>query len=289
MKKKEKAEEPKSSSVHQTKPQKQAHQGNITRIPATNATQAPQPTDVKGQQVQTPTNGVPPQLTPEQLKAQEEMNATVKEVEKAVFALKFYPVAVTEQSKNEAIGKIVDIYSKGNETVKQLILYMLHEVLTTNAELRMMHSFEYYKMKMPNLDPAQLRMNVYRAMFNYNTSMEGVVETIKLVGKLGGNDAAKLLTYHFTHMCNYENEFGHMVKAAIIEVLGKMDSTYALTALIDYARYTDSERTFHRAVEALTPWKDKLEGMKLPQEEKERLRGKIQELMSREFSESHYG
>ena len=41
----------------------------------------------------------------------------VKEIEKALFAVKFYPVAVDEDAKNDALKKLESIY---------LILFLLH-------------------------------------------------------------------------------------------------------------------------------------------------------------------
>ena len=232
----------------------------------------------------------PPTLTPEQQKLQDEMNATIKEIENAMYALKFYPVAVNEDSKNKAVEKLEEVYNKGNETVRQLLLYMIHENLATSIELKMMRTFEFFKMKSPNLDPAQLRINVYRAMFNYHTSMEGIIEMVKLLGRLkGGDDAVKLLTHHFSHLCTYESEANHILRAAILDALGHAESLYALRALMDYANYSDNDRTYGRVVNALLEWDKKLDKTKLGEPEKNTIRTKMKEYMSRESSESHYG
>ena len=60
---------------------------------------------------------------------EEKMNDAIKELEQAFFTLKFYPVAASEEAKDEAIGKIKSIYAREDETIKQLILYMVHEAL----------------------------------------------------------------------------------------------------------------------------------------------------------------
>jgi hypothetical protein len=221
---------------------------------------------------------------------QAELAATVKEIETALFAVKFYPVAVNEQSKKEAVAKLEGIYSRGSDTVRQLLLYMLHEVIATSAELKVMHTYEYFKARNPAHDPQQLRISVYRAMFNYNTSIEGLIEVVKLLGRLkGSDDAAKLLTYHFSHMASTENEAFHMLRSAILEALGESDSQYALHALLEYARYTDNERTFNRIVSALVGWEDKIGNLKVQDPEKERLRGKLKEIITSDFGGSHYG
>ena len=223
-------------------------------------------------------------------KEKETMAAVVKQIEKALFSIKFYPVAVNMDAKDEAIKKLINTYNSGSETVKQLLLYMIHENLAESANLRVMHTYEYSKMKNPALDPAQLRMSVYRAIFNHNTSMEGIVELIRLLGMLEGNDdAAKLLTYHFSYLSTHENESTHMLRAAILEALGNSDSRYALDALLEYAKYTDSDRTFQRIVGALVQWEDKLDEVVLEPREREKFRAKIMEVTTRELSGRHYG
>ena len=230
------------------------------------------------------------QPTQAQQQAAEENAAAMKEIEGALYAIKFYPVAVDEKSKDEAIDKLTKAYNKGNETIRQLIIYMIHEALSASAELKVMHNFEFTKAKNPALDPTQVRMGVYRSMFNYNTSLEGLMEMIRLLGTLrGSDDAAKLLTYHFSHLSSSENEANHMLRAAILEALGESDSQYALRALLEYARYCDSERTFQRIVGALVDWDEKIDGLKIPEKEKKKLRDNMQELMTKDRGGSHYG
>lgn len=255
---------------------------------------AVKPPQTNKQQIQNQTQPVPiqpekPPLTPEQQKAQDEMNATIKEIENAMYSIRFYPVAVNEEAKCNAVKKLEEIYGKGNETVHQLMLYMLHENLATNIELKITHTYDYFKMKKQDLEPSQIRINVYRAMFNYNTSIEGLVEIIRLLGRLSGDDAAKLLTYHFSHLCTSESEATHMLRAAILEALGKSDSQYALRALMDYADYSDNDRTFGRIVSALNEWNKKIDKTKMTPQEKQAIREKMKDYMSRESSENHYG
>jgi hypothetical protein len=224
-------------------------------------------------------------------KTEKEVAAAVKEMEGAFFAVKFYPVAVNEDSKNEALKKLEKIYNEGSDTVRQLVLYMIHENLAQSVELRVMHTYDYFKAKNANQDPAQIRMSVYRSMFNYHTSLEGLIEFIRLLGRLrGGDDSAKLLTYHFSHLGFQENPAHHILRGAIIEALGKSESRYALNALLDYAKYDDNEQAFQRVVGALAEWDGKIETLKLSDLEKEKLRAKLQEVMTRQVGgETHYG
>jgi len=221
--------------------------------------------------------------------AQLEMAGKVKEIENAMFAVKFYPVAVKEEAKDEALGKLRKIYKDNNETVRQMLLYSIHECLATSAELKLIHTAEYFKIKNQGNDNAQHRMNVYRAMFNYTTSLEGLIELIDLLGSLNSDDSAKLLTYHFSHLASAENEAHHMLRGAILEALGKSESVYALRALLEYARCTDSERTFNRIASALSEWEDKLDEAKMPDKDKAKIREKLKEILTSELRGSHYG
>jgi len=233
--------------------------------------------------------GAAPKEEPKESLEHQEMSAKLKEMDAAMFALRFYPVAVNAQSKDEAVKKLEKIYKESNETVRQMLLYMVHENLATSMDLKLIHTLEYFKMKNPGMDASQQRMSVYRAIFNYNTSMEGLIEVIKMLGRFHGDDAAKVLTYHYSHLCSVENEATHLLRAAILEALGDSESRYALLTLLEYARYTDSERVFNRIVSALLVWEEKLPKLKMPEKEKEQIREKLKEIITSEFGGSHYG
>ncbi len=222
-------------------------------------------------------------------KDSDDANKALKEIDKALFAIRFYPVAVDEKSKNEALERLADIHKKGNDTIRQMLLYMIHESLAKTAEFRLMHTQEYFGMK-EQKEPAKSRMSVYRAIFNYNTSVEGACELYALLGRLNADDASKLLTYHYSRLCMIENEGNHMLRAAVIEALGDSKSKYALTSLLDYAKYSDSEKSLGRIMASLRKWQDKIDKMKLTDKEKDNLRQKMQEVIKRkETGGTHYG
>ncbi len=240
-------------------------------------------------QTSTPVSDKTLSKDPEQQKKDEAYAAKVKELEQAFFTMRFYPVAVKEQAKEEAREKIKKHFKEDEETVRQLVLYMIHEHLSQASELKTMYNFDFFKGRMPTVDPAQLRMNVYRAMFNYNYSLEGIIELLKLLGELEGDDAAKLLTYHFSFYSCIEVESMHMLRNAAIEALGESNSEYALQCLLRYAHYSDNERMLQRFAIALTNWSNKLDTMKISQKDKDRLKAKLHEVMTAEFGDSHYG
>ncbi len=222
-------------------------------------------------------------------KEKDEANNALKEIEKALFAIRFYPVAVDEKSKNDALEKLASVHNKGNDTIRQMVLYMIHESLAKTSEFRLMHTQEYFGMK-EQKDPAKARMSVYRAIFNYNTSIEGACELYSFLGNLHMDDAAKLLTYHYSRLCTMENEGNHMLRGAVIDALGSSKSKYALTSLLEYAKYTDSDKSLGRIMASLRKWQDKIDKMKLSEKEREALRAKMQEVIKRkETGGTHYG
>jgi len=245
------------------------------------------PEDKKTQKV----TNVPavPHKTEQEKKNDERMGVIMKELDKAFFTIKFYPVASKEEAKKEAIAKIETYYKNEDEAIKQIILFMIHESIAQASDMRTMHDIEHFKRKMPAADPGQLRINVYRSMFNYNNSLEGILEFISLLSRLNGDDAAKLLTYHFTFFCSIESESMKMLKNAVIEALGKSSSSYALYALLSYAKITDNDSTLGRIASALTEWNSKLDGLNISKKEKDRIITETQYIMNLERGESHYG
>jgi len=248
----------------------------------------PQKNDVTIPAIQKPAEK-PPEKTPEEKKKEEKMGAIIKELEQAFFTVKFYFVAAKEDAKNDAIEKIKSIFSKEEETVRQLVLYMIHENLCQASEMRTMHNFEFFKRKLPTADPGQLRISVYRAMFNYNFAVEGLIELISLLGELEGDDAAKLLTYHFTFFSSVEGDSVHILRNATIAALGKSNSKYALQSLLVYAKNSDNDMLLGRIASALVKWDEKIEGLKLSKKDKDKLKDDIRQIMMLESGNSHYG
>jgi hypothetical protein len=216
--------------------------------------------------------------------------ATLKKIDRAIISLKLYPVAVTDEEKRESMKKIISIYEKSNDSVRQHILMILYEHISEANELRNIRNIQYYKEKNPKATPGAIRMNVYKDMFNYNTSLDGLVELIHLLGHLVGRGPAKLLTHLFTHFCSSEVEISRVLRNAVIEALGKSSSSYALKALLRYTEYSDNEKILARLGSALMEWGEKIDELTISEEDKDRLKHKLQEsLMREEVSSKQYG
>jgi HEAT repeat protein len=214
--------------------------------------------------------------------------ATLKSIERAMLSVRLHPVAVDEETKNKDLEKIKKIYSKGNDSVRQHIITLIREDLTKVTELRNLNNFDFYKAKYPKADPGQIRMNIYKDMFNSNTSIEGLIALIHLLGELDGPAPAKLLTHLFTHFCSGEIEVNRILRNASIDALGKSKSPYALNALIKFAQHSDNEKILARLSGALVEWDDKLGSLKI--KNKEKLKHHLREVLTREEVYHHqYG
>jgi hypothetical protein len=79
------------------------------------------------------------------------------------------------------------------------------------------------------------------------------------------------------------------LRNAIIDALGKSNSEYALKSLLEYAKYSDDERLLARIAEALAEWDVKLDDKNMQIKDKERMKARMTEIMTREQKGSHYG
>jgi len=219
------------------------------------------------------------------------LQENLQKLEKAFFSIKFYPVAVKEKDMKDAISEIHKLYSAGDEPTKQMVIYFIHDFLSASVQLKFMQNQEFFQMKNRNSDLGQVRMDVYRAMFNYNTSLEGLIAMIGLLASLdsGNSDNVKLLTYHYSHLSTIENEASRTLRNAILDALGECDSEYALNALLNYAKYTDDERILNRLAASLSVWMKKIEELKISEKDRRRISSKLQQVLSKELGSSHYG
>jgi len=215
--------------------------------------------------------------------------ALLKEIDKSLLTMNFYPVAVKEEAKNEAVKRLKDMYAKNGETVRQHMLFLIHENIAQVSELKQMQTYESYKSRMPKAGPGAVRMGVYKSIYNYTASNEGLAELVRLVGELKGDDAAKLLTHLFSHFCSADSETHRMLRNAAIEALGESDSPYALRALLEYAKLTDNDKLFGRLASALSTWGEKMDRLQIPEEERQKLTEELQTLMTKEEKPTQYG
>ncbi len=210
-------------------------------------------------------------------------------VDEAVLKFNMYPVITTEETKNASLATLKKIYSEGKNEIKQVILYMMHEMILQFSEYRIPKNFEYFRKKFPQTEAMQLRMNVYKGMFDYSNSLEGLIEIINLLGEFGDNDSVKVLTRHFSFFCAFDGSEGsHILKNAVINALGASKSIYALNALLSYIKNVENERLIDRIIYAIIMWKEKIHKLKIAQKKKNELMAEINEIIFLEKDGGHY-
>lgn len=185
--------------------------------------------------------------------------------ERGMIEFFLYPVAKNRGEKEAAKKVIVESYVRGDEVVKQFILFLAHEQLSRAAGIKTMHNFSHYRRMMGKETKAgEVRKAVYRTVFNYTTSLEGLAELLLFLGELGDESAAKLLTYHLSYYSSMEAPALQVLRNASIDALSKCSSPYALEALLTYAKYSEKG---DRALYALKKWDEKLGKLGLGKEE----------------------
>jgi len=213
-------------------------------------------------------------------KEKKEFDKKIEELNKAFLTFRFYPVAVGEDKKEEAKKKIIEYYKKGTDPLKQTILYLCYETLTQYIPSPHPYNFTFYKTRFPKDEPGKTRMNVYRSMFNFNSSLEGVQELIQLISSLNDTGSVKLLTHLFSYFTSIEAESARTLRNAVIDALGESDSLYAFNSLTNYAKIVDSERIHQRILHALASWEEKLNSLNLSSAEKKNMKDLLEEIFS---------
>lgn len=206
--------------------------------------------------------------------------------ERAMIDYFLYPVAKNRSEKRAAKKIMVESYIKGDEVVKQFILFLVHEQLSRSAGLRMMHNFAHFRKAMEKeTNAGEVRKAVYRTIFNYTTSLEGITELLEFLGELGDEGAAKLISYHLSFYTSAENPAFAMLRNASFDALGECNCTYALEILLSHARY--GERS-GRALYALQGWEKKLGSLGLNEEDKKRYSKDISGILGKREKHEYY-
>ena len=197
----------------------------------------------------------PPEVPPVDKKLVEWRKNLMAPAERAMVDFFLYPVAKNRMEKEAAKKVMHECYKKGDDVVKQFILFIAHEQLSRVAGLRMMHNFAHFRKELPKeADVSEVRKAVYRSMFNYTTSTEGISELIAFLGEIGDDGAAKLISYHLSYYGTYDGPAMQILRNASMDALKNCHTTYALEVLLNYAKYSDRNE---RALYALGEWKGK--------------------------------
>lgn len=212
-------------------------------------------------------------------KDEKQIEKELKEINQLFATLNFYPVAVNRIRWEETKQELLKKYRKGKDYVQQNILHLIYENITQYSEYNTAANYNFFKSRHPNETPAKLKLAVYKSMFNYNSSLEGAIDLISLLGEIGDLPASKLLTHLFNYFSGIDSERFKTLRNSVIFALGKCSSTYALSSLLSYTEVIDSERLFQRIADSLIKWEEKLPSLNLPPEEKLKLRKHLNEFL----------
>ncbi|MFA5412545.1 MAG: hypothetical protein WC350_04340 [Candidatus Micrarchaeia archaeon] len=218
----------------------------------------------------------------------EKRKRLMKEAEGALGLINSYPILRKRVEVEAAKKLVIETYSKGDDVVRQFILFITHEHLAKAANMRAMENFDFFKKVLgEKVEVMDVRKHVYRSIFNYTNSLEGTVELLFLLGEIGDTGAAKLISRHLAFYMSGEQQGLQMLRNAAVEALENCESFYALDVLIAYAKYADKNERF---IFALRDWEDKLKGSNLSAQDKDAYLSEINDLMMvRREKDVHYG
>jgi len=228
------------------------------------ATKAKKATKSKGR------GDVPKKTAPKVVNADKKLiewrKSLMEPAERSMIEFFLYPVAKNRMERDAAKKIMVESYVRGDDVVKQFILFLAHEQLSRAAGMKVMHNFSHYKKLFPKeAKGGDVRKAVYRTIFNYTTSVEGIVELIEFIGELGDTEAAKLLSYHLSYYSSMDSPALQVLRNATFDSLAHCNSPYALETILSYAKYAERN---DRARYALGQWEKKLDKIDLSAEEK---------------------
>lgn len=218
----------------------------------------------------------------------EKRKRLMKEADGALGLINSYPM-LRKRAEAEAAKKLViDAYSKGDEVVRQFILFIMHEHLAKAANMRAMENFDFFRKVLgEKTEVLDVRKHVYRSIFNYSNSLEGTVELLFLLGDIGDTGAAKVISRHLAFYMSGEQQGLQLLRNAAVEALENCESIYALDVILAYAKYADKNERF---IFALRDWENKLKKSSLSARDKEAYLSEIGDLMMvRKEKDVHYG
>lgn len=199
-----------------------------------------------------------------------------------------YPVAASKEAKEEAKKNILKIYTREDDVIKHLIIYMINDRISKVEDAKYVHSYEFYRKRLGDADQARVKKEVYRGMFHSNSSFDGQIELIRLLAELDGEEPIKLLNCYFTYFCSHETELARMLRNAIVEALGECTSSYGLRSLISIAKYCENENITSKAFQALSSFHERIDELKFKKEDKEEIKKELRELFGELKREKHY-
>jgi len=231
-----------------------------------------------------PIAGAPPE--PE---ISEKAKTELIELNKLFTSIKYYPVALEESKKDSTLATLLEKYKKGEDFYKQTFLYIAYETLVQFSDYREPRNYGFYQKINPQEKAQRLKLNVYRTMFDYSSSLEGMLEIISLLGKIHDVPSAKLLTHVFMYYGSRDTLNFKILRTAVIGALGESNSLYALKSLLSYIKHVDSEDILNRVIDAIIKWDEKIGMLGLPEKDTQKLKKELKEILTVAPTDSPHG
>ncbi len=201
-----------------------------------------------------------------------------EKIKESIKLLCSYPTTSNYRVKENVKKELVEIYKKGNESVKGMILTYINEKLG-NAQL--FREFESVKNTSFKYKKNIRAGDVTSSILDYTNSLDGTIELINILSKLDDGPALKVLTYHLTRYMNIQGTVFKILALHSIKALAKSNHPYALSFLLNIAEVggDNKDDIYYALVYALTEWYLKIDKVKMGKWEKSQLKRRMNKVI----------
>ncbi len=219
------------------------------------------------------------------------MMEKIKEIDRLIITIYNYPVFTDYEKKEDAKYALVKMYKKEDQVIKNTILFILHEKLCSAKEYRDFHNFEGMKARYKEEDANKVRQGIFRRVFDYSGSLDGIFETFDLLGKFDDVFSIKLVSYHLSRYMLVNSFETQMLSEKAVSILGESNNTYALRVLLSFAPFFyGKEKIMPIMADALSLWAEKIGRIKISEKERSELKKEIKKYIEiEEKGVGHYG
>ncbi len=177
-----------------------------------------------------------------------------KEIDKKIALINSYPVLHNEEEKEKAKKWLIRVYKKGSENIKQSILYVIYNLIMKAGEYRISKEINYFN----KINKERARLNVYKAMFDYCESIEGVADLLKLLSKFEDNASLKVISKVLTFsLANSPNDASLILRNACLDILGEHKNYYALRILLNIIKYSENDKLTTKCYIQIKKWENR--------------------------------
>ncbi|MGB9719443.1 MAG: hypothetical protein ACPL06_02520 [Candidatus Anstonellales archaeon] len=213
----------------------------------------------------------------------------IKEIDKLIITIYNYPVFTEYEKKEEAKKNLIKMYKNEDQVIKNTILFILHEKLCTAKEYRDFHNFEGMKMRYKEEDANKIRQGIFRRVFDYSGSLDGIFETLDILGKFDDVFSIKLVSYHLSRYMLVNSFETQILSEKAMSILGESNNTYALRVLLSIAPFVyGKERIVPIVADALSVWAEKIDRIKMNEKERNELKKEIKKYIEMEEKRIEY-